>query len=155
MTTETNAAAPTLDELFEAYGNAYHLEAEGIDWRDSAEKRKQDVIAALLRAGAAKVPDLHDAIMNLPCDDSKANEEYNDRRSAYKHGHRDARHAAAELAITTPPAPDAGVVAAECEEVCVRIAVTHQQAEGTYAAGKKAGALECADTIRQRFGVGE
>lgn len=42
---------------------------------------------------------LHDQIMNLPCDDSKANEEYNDRRSAYNFGHRDARHAAAELAL--------------------------------------------------------
>lgn len=36
-------------------------------------------------------------IMNIPCDEAKANEEYSDRRLAYKHGHRDARHAAADL----------------------------------------------------------
>jgi len=40
---------------------------------------------------------LHAEIMNLPCDESKANEEFNDRRSAYQHAHRDVRHAAAEL----------------------------------------------------------
>ena len=43
---------------------------------------------------------LHGQIMNLPCrDDDALNAEYSDRRIAYKHGHRDARHAAAELAL--------------------------------------------------------
>lgn len=41
---------------------------------------------------------LHAGIMNIPCEESKANDEFNDRRSAYQHAHRDARHAAAELA---------------------------------------------------------
>lgn len=41
---------------------------------------------------------LHADIMNIPCDASKADDEYNDRRSAYQNAHRDARHAAAELA---------------------------------------------------------
>ncbi|HBO5514560.1 TPA: hypothetical protein L4559_003453 [Pseudomonas aeruginosa] len=40
---------------------------------------------------------LHGDIMNIPCDESNANEEFSDRRSAYQHAHRDARHAAAEL----------------------------------------------------------
>lgn len=37
---------------------------------------------------------LHSAIMNLPCDESQA---HGDPQTAYKYGHRDARHAAAEL----------------------------------------------------------
>lgn len=36
-------------------------------------------------------------VMNIPCDESKASAEYTDHRSAYKHGHRDARHAAADI----------------------------------------------------------
>ena len=42
---------------------------------------------------------LHNEIMNLPCDPSHANDEFADRRFAYKFGHRDARHAAADLAL--------------------------------------------------------
>lgn len=41
--------------------------------------------------------DLHSEIMNLPCDVSKYDAEPN-QRLAMKEGHRDARHAAAELA---------------------------------------------------------
>jgi hypothetical protein len=41
--------------------------------------------------------DLHGAIMNLPCDASKYDADPN-QRLAMKEGHRDARHAAAELA---------------------------------------------------------
>lgn len=39
---------------------------------------------------------LHGQIMNIPADASKAGTD--DPRMAYLHGHRDARHAAAELA---------------------------------------------------------
>lgn len=53
--------------------------------------------------------DLHDAIMNLSCDDSKANDEYSDRRNAYYYGYLDARLAAAELALTHPVAAVAPV----------------------------------------------
>jgi hypothetical protein len=42
---------------------------------------------------------LHGKIMNVQCVAHDANEEYSDRQSAYRAGHRDARHAAAELAI--------------------------------------------------------
>jgi hypothetical protein len=35
-----------------------------------------------------------------------------------------------------------------CAKVCAEIAMKHQQEEGTYAAGKKAGAFECAETLR-------
>lgn len=33
-------------------------------------------------------------------------------------------------------------------DTCEQIAMKHQQAEGSYAAGKKAGAFECAETLR-------
>ncbi|MGI0649484.1 hypothetical protein ACRCPS_31190 [Pseudomonas aeruginosa] len=58
-------------------------------------------LCRLAKLGLAVAPvmsDLHAAIMNIPCVESKANGEFNDRRSAYQHAHRDARHAAAELA---------------------------------------------------------
>lgn len=39
---------------------------------------------------------LHSEIMNIPCDVSKVN---SDRQLVFKLGHRDARHAAAELSL--------------------------------------------------------
>lgn len=33
-------------------------------------------------------------------------------------------------------------------DACEQIAMKHQQAEGSYAAGKKAGAFECAEVLR-------
>ena len=42
--------------------------------------------------------DLHDLIMNLPCAKGPYSESGINARLAYKTGHRDARHAAAELA---------------------------------------------------------
>src|SRR5262249_48601702 len=44
----------------------------------------------------------HAQMMNIPCYDEKAGEQIDAGHSAYlayKHGHRDARHAAAEIAI--------------------------------------------------------
>ena len=41
--------------------------------------------------------DLHGKIMNLPTTRDAENAEYSNRREAYMNGHRDARHAAAEL----------------------------------------------------------
>lgn len=35
-----------------------------------------------------------------------------------------------------------------CAAKCEAIALHHQQADGTYAAGKKAGAFECAEALR-------
>jgi hypothetical protein len=37
--------------------------------------------------------------------------------------------------------------AARAERVCRDIGTKHQQEDGTYAAGKKAGAFECADAL--------
>lgn len=45
----------------------------------------------------AVMPRISDEIMNIPCDDSRANDEWSDRRSAYYQGHRDACRAAADL----------------------------------------------------------
>ncbi|NOV25935.1 hypothetical protein E5S69_20750, partial [Cupriavidus necator] len=59
---------------------------------------------ALAQAGEqTPVADLHSAIMNIRCVEPA---EYQDAavRMAYRIGHRDARHAAAELASSTPPA---------------------------------------------------
>lgn len=45
--------------------------------------------------------DLHAEIMNIPADHEKSNGDYKSKREAYIFGHRDARHAAAELALST------------------------------------------------------
>ena len=47
--------------------------------------------------------DLHGAIMNIPCNPGERPPTY---ALAYKLGHRDARHAAAELALTAPVATE-------------------------------------------------
>lgn len=56
--------------------------------------------------GAAAVPatprDLHAAIMNLPCCPYRPEPEF---ALGYKMGHKDARHAAAELALSASPSP--------------------------------------------------
>lgn len=39
----------------------------------------------------------HRQVMNIPCDDQQNSIPVDDALSAYRHGHRDARHAAAEL----------------------------------------------------------
>jgi purine nucleoside permease len=44
------------------------------------------------------------------------------------------------------PAVQAARVA--CADICEQIALKHQQKEGTYAAGKKAGAFECCEALR-------
>jgi hypothetical protein len=41
----------------------------------------------------------------------------------------------------------------ECVTRCEEIALKHQVEETTYAAGKKAGAFECATDLKQHFGV--
>lgn len=48
--------------------------------------------------GAKIMKSLHNAIMNLPCDVLRAESAGGYTQLAYKLGHRDARHAAAELA---------------------------------------------------------
>lgn len=50
------------------------------------------------------------------------------------------------------------LIAAErdrCVEVCREIGAAHQQDDGTYAAGKKAGAFECADALTAAEVTGE
>jgi len=50
------------------------------------------------QAGQVAAADLHDAIMRIACDTTKSTFASKDERRAYAEGHRDARHAAAELA---------------------------------------------------------
>lgn len=40
---------------------------------------------------------------------------------------------------------------ANSADACEQIAMKHQQTEDTYAAGKKAGAFECAETLRGSY----
>ena len=47
----------------------------------------------------------------------------------------------------------AELIVRECAQRCEKIAVKHQVEETTYAAGKKAGAFECATDLLQHFGV--
>lgn len=53
---------------------------------------------------AAPATDLHDAIMNLICTVPESFANDTPARMAYKYGHRDARHAAAELTLAHPAA---------------------------------------------------
>jgi hypothetical protein len=62
-----------------------------------------DIVLALCKLAAkgleidSVISQLHADVMNIQCNESNANDEYSDRRTAYLHAHRDARHAAAEL----------------------------------------------------------
>lgn len=49
----------------------------------------------------------------------------------------------------------AELIVKECAKRCEDIAIKHQVEETTYAAGKKAGAFECAADLKQHFGVEE
>lgn len=86
---------------------------------DTIDARVRNAVkAALAHAGVTAEPvDLHNAIMNLPADVPKSCGSH-DLMLAYKIGHRDARHAAAELALSAISAqvPAAEVRAAALEE---------------------------------------
>lgn len=45
------------------------------------------------------------------------------------------------------------LIVKECARRCEDIAIKHQVEETTYAAGKKAGAFECAKDLKKHFGV--
>lgn len=45
------------------------------------------------------------------------------------------------------------LIVRECARRCEEIAIKHQVEETIYAAGKKAGAFECAADLKQHFGV--
>lgn len=82
----TGSGSDLLAEEFKASGHASY-----VGWLESQLKA--------LRAGdlGATMSRLSDGIKNMPCDDSKANDEWSDRRSAYYAGHEAACRAAAEL----------------------------------------------------------
>jgi hypothetical protein len=71
--------------------NAWKAEAE------LGEKYKQMALGAA-QAGKVAPADLHDAIMRLSCDATRSMFSSKSEMMAYKEGHRDARHAAADLA---------------------------------------------------------
>lgn len=47
----------------------------------------------------------------------------------------------------------AELIVKECIHRCEEIALKHQFVETTYVAGKKAGAFECAEDLKEHFGV--
>jgi hypothetical protein len=49
----------------------------------------------------------------------------------------------------------AELIVRECAEIAKEIAFKYQVNENTYSAGKKAGALEVAHTVKEHFGVAE
>ena len=59
---------------------------------------------------------LHGKIMNTPTTSEAENAEYSNRREAYMCGHRDARHAAAEFALSSDAAMEEA--AKVIEELC-------------------------------------
>lgn len=80
---------------------------------DGREDYWNDVLARLgVTAPAKPHSDLHSAIMNLPCNAGRAIAMNDASMQAYKEGHRDARHAAAELvAAHFATTPSEGVAA--------------------------------------------
>lgn len=95
MTTTPQAALLSDDDI--------HDVCEGIDYTYSPMKFAYAIEAKILaklqatQAEPVQAGELHDAIMNLQCVPQNMDSEPN-QRLAYKVGHRDARHAAAELA---------------------------------------------------------
>jgi len=47
----------------------------------------------------------------------------------------------------------AKLIVQECSAECQQIAFKHAQVDGSYAAGKKAGAFECEARLRDYFGI--
>lgn len=74
---------------------------DGITWReDNIDSADVEYVRADLATQSAKQgaqPDLHDDIMRLPCKPGRAIAMNGASKQAYQEGHRDARHAAAEL----------------------------------------------------------
>ena len=68
--------------------------------RDSEVRRLASELARLRAEPTAR--DLHSVMMNIPCRVPKGLDDCDEH--AYRLGHRDARHAAAELALPSPPA---------------------------------------------------
>lgn len=80
--------------------------SELVEQADGTYVKFADVerLLATQAQAAAQATDLHNAIMNIPC--KRADHEFmnTEHRMLYKNGHRDARHAAAELALAHPAA---------------------------------------------------
>lgn len=72
---------------------------EGVEGREKAMVQRAQAALARAPLPAEWAPDLHDAIMRLP--DNGGGYEGRER-TVYKIGHRDARHAAAELSLAAP-----------------------------------------------------
>jgi len=70
------------------------LQSQIASWKTEIA-RLQDLVATAEGKSAPQPSDLHDAIMRTQCDVEKCSSK--DWVTAYKEGHRDARHAAAEL----------------------------------------------------------
>jgi len=116
LSIETNSVQP--DDFHDAYVYCVDCDAQGRHamtlegWLSSKDEAKVEAVVAWNRrapAPQAAQIDLHNAIMNLPCKMGRAVEMNGATKQAYKEGHRDARHAAAELAAAaesaTSPAP--------------------------------------------------
>lgn len=93
LVAQSQGAQPNLDALDQAWKLGLKADVDG--WAD-------------LRAQQAAAPgSLRDAIMRLPCKPGRAISMNGASLQAYKEGHRDARHAAAELATSAPGTPEA------------------------------------------------
>ena len=108
---EASAGNVSTDEraTFERHERGSNLRRVGVErdgsggWYEnpcvqSAWEGWQARAAVAAQAGQVAVADLHDAIMRIACDTTKSTFASKDELRAYAEGHRDARHAAAELA---------------------------------------------------------
>lgn len=68
---------------------------------DQIKAARHALRTALAKCPAEQEVDLHDDIINLPCDGATL--DWANTREAYQCGHRDARHAAAELVLAHAP----------------------------------------------------
>lgn len=101
--TSLEAAAKAIYERFVGADEHPWVESGNSNMQDKARDYARAALATQAQA-AAPATDLHNAIMNLPC--KRADHEFMnaEHRMLYKNGHRDARHAAAELALAHPAA---------------------------------------------------
>lgn len=117
-----------IESVMHAYGRScMALRQPADDWKARAYDYRERLHAALEELAASKSaapaqpvaaqpslhPDLHDQIMNLPCLGTMSQFATVADLKLYKQGHRDARHAAAELAATYTAPPPAPVAAPE------------------------------------------
>lgn len=105
-----NAGTVDIDALFEDFGYAYHLEYEGISWKDDSAKRKAAIIEALTPPAAAPAPAVPQGWKWVPVEPTPDMEGAGRVNMAY--GSCTARQVWSAMLTAAPSAPSQPVTAA-------------------------------------------